>query len=133
MALTQTTWPQIARELSELLDSSKLSYKRLSDQTGVDYFAVRRLKLGGVKRRTANAIALCKYFGINANRVEETPGHLDEIVAEIKATWDGSDAHARLLIDLVRTTRRFKVSSNPQATIIQAGTSHSTRSRRSKK
>lgn len=111
MQLVQKQWSRIARELSERLDSSRLSLKSLSDKSGADYFAVRRFRKNGVIRRSSNALALCTYFGINANFTEERPGSLDEILAEVRATWDGSEAHALLLIELIRSTRPFKVTA----------------------
>jgi len=99
------------------LSQEKRTLRQISLAAGVDYFAVRRMKRGGLKRRTKNAVRLCIYFGINANVSATHLGSYEAIVGEIKAAWDGSDAHAQLLVELIRSTRNFRVTPAKSDTI----------------
>jgi hypothetical protein len=117
MVLMQTPWARISRDLAAQLAQEKQTLRKISSAAGVDYYAVRRMKRGGLKRRTKNAIRLCSYFGISANIPAARLSNYEAIVGEVKAAWDGSDAHAQLLVELIRSTRNFKVSPAKPDTI----------------
>ena len=113
----QKPWERLSRDLAAHFAQEKQTLMQISSASGVDYFAVRRMKRGRLKRRTKNAMRLCTYFGINANVPAVRLGSYETLVGEIKAVWDGSDAHAQLLVELIRTTRNFKVSAAMSDTI----------------
>lgn len=117
MALVQVLWERVARDLAAKLTQSKQTDRQISHESRVDYFAVRRMRRGGLKRRTKNAMRLCSYFAISANTPATRSGNYEAIVSELKASWDGSEAHAQLLLELIRTTRNFKVSQAKSDTI----------------
>jgi hypothetical protein len=116
MTLLQNNWERLSRELVEHFSSSTESLQRIARNAGVNYFAVRRIK-NGFSRKTRNVDRLCNYFRINANEEALQPGRFVGIVRELKATWDGSEAHAQLLVELIHTTRKFKVSRTGSDTI----------------
>lgn len=112
----QKQWGRLSHELVERFSSSTESLQQIARGAGVNYFAVRRIK-NGFLRKTRNVERLCNYFHINANEEALQPGRLGGIVSELKATWDGSEAHAQLLVDLIRTTGKFKVIRTGSDTI----------------
>ena len=117
MAIVQTQWERLSRCLDERLQSSKLTLREISVKSHVNYYAVRRMKRGGLFRRTKNALRLCSFFGLSAQEQRAQEKSLASVVQELKATWDGTEAHSQLLAELIRSTRNFKVTRTESATI----------------
>ena len=113
----QTPWQRLSRELMESLRSTTKTLQKIAAESRVDYFSVRRMKDKGFIRKTKNVVRLCKYLGINANGDPAKPGDINSIVRELRAAWDGSEPHAQLLVELIRSTRKFKVSRTRSDTI----------------
>jgi hypothetical protein len=111
MAQLQPHWARIRQELLAKLDSTSLSLIELSERAQINYHALRRMRRGGLRKRTANALAICSYFGIDARpQARKSEELLAELHAEIERTWDGSEEHALLLKQLLLSTKDFKVS-----------------------
>lgn len=108
MSIVHISWRRIAGDLANALESSQKTISEISSESGVNYYAVRRMKSGGALIRSSrNARRLCTYFGVNANSERSTD--LDTIVSQVSETWDGSGPHAQLLVELIRSTRNFAV------------------------
>jgi hypothetical protein len=104
----QRTWP-LAGELQTALNSSPLSNRELAEQAGVQYYAVRRMRIEGVKNRSRNAIALCNFFGISG--AGSTPNlSTEDLKKAVQQAWDGSEEQGRLILELIRTVGQYKVA-----------------------
>lgn len=103
----QTSWPLAAR-LEEALRASPLSHRELALQAGVQYYAVRRMRLDGVRNRSRNAVALCNFFGIS----DEARAGLTrtDLVEAVHQAWDGTDEQGQLILSLVRAAGQYKVT-----------------------
>lgn len=112
MQKLQRPWIEIAAELQRRVRESGLTYLQLSKQAEIDYFAARRIINGHLKNRTDAAIAVCTFFKIDLFRPDKMQSNVGkEILDAIIKTWDGSDAHAQLLVTLIEGTARFKVEA----------------------
>ena len=108
MQISKRTWPEIKAELSERLRSNIMPLSELAKQSGVNYHAIRRLKQGGIEKRTENALTLCIFFKIELQNRKSIAG--DKLILEaVQATWDGTDEHAQLIADLIRSTSGYIV------------------------
>jgi hypothetical protein len=113
MNKVQLSWADVSRQLNEKLRLCKLNNSALSEVSGVDYYAIRRFNLSGVRNKTGSAKKLCTYFKIPYESTAKVqPDELSKLVSEIKAVWDGSEPHAKLLTNLIRSTKSFKVEDN---------------------
>lgn len=114
MQKVQNRWP-LADQLQASLRDSPLSHRELAERAGVQYYAVRRMRLGRVKNRSRNAIALCKFFGISE------PGaglalSTEDLKAAVQRAWDGTEEQGRLILDLIRSVGQYKVAPKPRGT-----------------
>lgn len=117
MNKVQRTWPEVARDLNQQLALNNLDYKTLASASGASYYAVRRLKLGGVHNQSINAKKLCTYFNIKIDiEVKVQTDHFSKLVSELEAVWDGSEPHAKLLSKLIRSTKSFRVEGRKEST-----------------
>lgn len=104
----QKTWP-LADQLQAALNSSPLSHRALAEQAGVQYYAVRRMRIEGVKNRSRNAIALCNFFGISG--ASSTPNlSTEDLKKAVQQAWDGSEEQGRLILELIRSVGQYKVA-----------------------
>jgi len=115
MHKTQVKWSVISAELRLALAECGLTPTALSHKAKIDYYAARRLLSGRLEKRSANAIALCKYFGIetvqNAKTKEDQKRlQLERLISEV---WDGSEPHAQLIERLIRSTKNFMIQDKP--------------------
>lgn len=107
MPKLQRGWP-LARPLEAALRASPLTHQQLADAAGVKYYAVRRMRLDGVKNRSRNGVALCNFFGISE------PGSAPDIsesdlTSAIAGIWDGTPQHGRMLLELIHCVGQYKV------------------------
>lgn len=110
MRKVQADWV-LARPLEEALQRSSLSNGELAKAAKVNYHAVRRMRRDGVINRSANAVALCKFFCI----FEATPAEAiseRSLVSAIAEAWDGTEGHGRLILDLIKCVGQYKVVPN---------------------
>lgn len=111
MQKLQKSWPAIRIQLNDKLRSSEYGLTELSRRTGVNYFAVRRFRMEGVRNRGKNAEKLCKYFGIGLQETAKVQNNLLGMLTEVlEGAWDGSAPHAELIIGLIKSTEPFKVA-----------------------
>lgn len=116
MEKVQRLWPDVARELNEQLTQSKLSYNQLAKASGAGYYAIRRFRLSGVHKQSVNARKLCSFFNIAIEfDIKVQPGQFAKLVSELKAVWDGSEPHAKLLTKLIHSTKSFRVEGRKEA------------------
>lgn len=111
MQKLQSRWP-IAHQLQAALEDSPLTHKELADKAGIKYYAVRRMRLDGIKNRSRNAIALCKFFGIS----ESVPGatlSTEDLKAAVQRAWDGTEEQGRLILDLIQCVGQYRVVPKP--------------------
>ena len=105
----QRNWIDISVDLKLCLARTNESLVEISRASGVNYHAVRRYKIFGVKSQTKNALKLCHYFSIKIAKNAKTNLGFDEIVSAAKSAWDGTAAHAELLVSLIESTKSFKL------------------------
>lgn len=111
MQKPQRNWDEVASDLNRCLQGCALNYKQLSEGSGISYYASRRYLLAGhAKNDNANARALCRFFGVSmektANVQTEPVARMTQVIHEV---WDGSEPHADLIVELIRTTKSFKI------------------------
>jgi hypothetical protein len=108
--ITQRKWREVAIELRAKLNEWNHSLTVLSKASGVKYDAIYRMHKGGLERRSRPAFELCKFFGINTSNTKSEQSQLKESLhADLDQVWDGSVAHAKLLVKLIRSTKGFGV------------------------
>lgn len=100
----------MAKDLEARLNQCKLNNSELSTASGVDYYAIRRMRINGIHNRSGNAKDLCTYFKIPTDcKAKVQPDEFGRLVSELESTWDGSEPHAKLLTKLIRSTKSFRV------------------------
>ncbi|MCU7872088.1 MAG: hypothetical protein KZQ91_05025 [Candidatus Thiodiazotropha sp. (ex Lucinoma borealis)] len=83
---------------------------QLAAHADVDYYAARRFLQVGVKNKTSNAVKLCESFAISLDKAPKVQTQLLEVLSDVlKDTWDGSEPHAILLTELIKSTKHFKI------------------------
>ena len=112
MQEVQRNWADISGDLRRCLDACKLGYKELSAASGVSYDAARRYLLKErIKNRTSSAEALCRFFQValvkSANLQSDPMARMTSALRDI---WDGSEPHADLIVELIKTTRSYKIA-----------------------
>lgn len=112
MQNNQRSWSSIASELRKKIDESGLEPGEIASKACIDYHAARRLCRGGLRNSSKNAIMLCHFFGVplheNAKMQNLSHNHLYECINQI---WDGSQAHAELIMELIKSTQPFQFTS----------------------
>lgn len=108
----QRSWADISGDLRRCLDACKLSYKELSAVSGVSYDAARRYLLKErIRNRTSSAEALCRFFQVpfvkSANLRCDPMARMTSALHDI---WDGSEPHAEFIVELIKTTRSYKIA-----------------------
>lgn len=111
MKKLQRNWCEIVSELNQCLQRYPLGYRQLSEAAGIGYHASRRYLLSGhAKNDNKNARALCRFFGVpmdkTANLQIKPMARITQVVQEV---WDGSEPHAELIVELIRSTKAFKI------------------------
>ena len=110
MAESQEQWAVVAGKLNEALEGCRLSASELAKRAGIDYHAARRFLRHGVTNRTTGALRLCDFFSIPSGKQKQLQTRADRLHRALHESWDGSDAHAKLLAKLIGSTRAFKIT-----------------------
>lgn len=112
MQEVQRNWTGISGDLRRCLDACKLSYKELSAATGVSYDSARRYLLPKqIKNRNSTTEALCKYFQVPLVESANLQGDpMAKMTSALRDIWDGSEPHAEFIVELIRTTRSYKIA-----------------------
>lgn len=107
MKKVQSGW-SLALPLEKALRASQLSNAQIAGEAKVNYHAVRRMRRDGVRNRSANAVALCKFFRISES---DRVGEMSEavLISAVVNAWDGTEEHGRLILDLIRCAEQHKV------------------------
>ena len=113
MSKVQSNWNDVKGELNAKLKQWQGSCSELSESANISYWSARWALGHVIKNRTESADALCSFFGIelcdtveSAKVKNQSLAGLEKILAE---TWDGSEPHAELLANLIKSTKAFKV------------------------
>lgn len=96
--ILQKSWLEIKPELEHALKSYAGTAKKLSISAEIDYFSARRYLISPPENQTKNALKLCSYFNIEINLQNKT---LETLLNAAYDAWDGTDEHAKVLIDLI--------------------------------
>lgn len=107
----QRHW-RLANRLQAALEASPLSNRELAEKAGVQYYAVRRMRLCGVRNQSKNAVALCKFFCIS-EPVDGPKLSTEELAAAVYRAWDGTEEQGRLILELVQSVGQYKVVPKP--------------------
>lgn len=111
MQTVQNGWP-LASRLEAALIASELSHRELAEKAGVKYYAVRRMRLVGVRNRSRNAIALCNFFCIS--EPDDGPRlSAEDLKSAVQQAWDGTEEQGRLILELVRSVGQYRVVPKP--------------------
>lgn len=112
MQEVQRNWADISDDLRRCLDTCELSNGELSAASGVSYDAARRYLLPKqIKNRNATTEALCKFFQVQV--VESANMQSDpmaKMTSALRDIWDGSEPHAEFIVELIKTTRSYKIA-----------------------
>lgn len=114
----QRSWSDVRTELNARLDQFAGGYNELATEAGISYHAARRFLLNKAKNRTETAEKLCRFFRVDldktANLQNEILSSTDSLTQLIEEVWDGTEAHARLLAQLIGITRDFSVQNRSE-------------------
>lgn len=113
MSKVQSNWDEVKDELNAKLKQWQGSCGDLESAANISYWSARWALNHEIQNRTEAAEALCILFGIelfdedkSAKVQSRSLASLEKILAE---TWDGSEPHAELLANLIKSTKAFKV------------------------
>jgi hypothetical protein len=111
-------WSNVAADLEVALKAIDKNPMWLESQTGVKHHAIRRMRNGLLKNRTDNAEKLCAYFEIPLIESEKLRiSDALDFTQVIQRIWDGSQAHAELIIKLIESTHGFSVRKENKSTL----------------
>lgn len=111
MQKLQRDWADVSGDLNRCLASCNLGYQQLADGAGLSYDAARRYLISRrAKNNNASAKALCVFFGVPTEKTAKPQTDpLERMAQAIHEVWDGSEPHAELIVELIRTTKPFKI------------------------
>lgn len=105
----------VIAEINNHLSNWKDGYKSLSNGANINYYAARRAILNGLKNESELINKLCTFFNIEQNNSDKVQNSTFELLTEtLRETWDGSEPHAELLHNLIKSTKPFKVQGRRQ-------------------
>lgn len=84
----------------------------LSIAANIDYHAARRALLNGIKNQTKLSDSLCTYFSIfhSKHKVQTKENWSKPKLRKVlEDVWDGSEAHAELIAQLLQSTKVFRI------------------------
>ncbi len=90
--------------ITDILSREGITQKELAKRAGVDQATVSRAARRLPRRRTTAHAKLCKYMQLVAPTVSVPSEAIGDALRE---TWDGSDAHAAALAELIRASREL--------------------------
>lgn len=112
MNKVQNSWETTCSELNARLRAYDGSPQELSKSARVNYHAARRALLSGIKNQTKLSDSLCTYFKIYykedkvQTRENWSKPKLRKVLEDV---WDGSEAHAELIAQLLQSTKVFRI------------------------
>jgi hypothetical protein len=112
MQILQRNRDEIMADLNRCLGSCNLSFQQLAEGSRLSYHAARRyLTSRYAKNYNDSAKALCLFFGVATEETAKLQtGPLEWMTQTIHEVWDGSEPHARLIVELIKSTKSFKVN-----------------------
>ena len=102
---------KLSEKIKEEIEGCEYELNELSRITKVDYFALRRFKIGTLKKVTTNVRNICKYFKINLDDYANSEFTIMQLQKVLKEVWDGSPGHADLIINLLKSTKAFRIKN----------------------
>lgn len=111
MQILQRDRDDILADLNQCLGACNLSFRQLSEGSKLSYHAARRyLTSRQAKNYNDSAKALCLFFGVTTNKTAKLQTDpLKWMTQMIHEVWDGSEPHAELIVELIKSTKLFKV------------------------
>lgn len=111
------------RQIIESIKADSRSDTEIARQSGVSQPTVWRLRNGHEPRLrySEQFNKLCRFYGVNELAVPPAHGSLEtELKDAIMSVWDGSDAHARALIKVVRSLKGLAANPVDQSVPLSA-------------
>ena len=103
-------WSEISSLLQAKIGSCGLSHMQLKNAVNIDYHAIHRFAKRGIKNSSTNAIILCEHFKIDINKYANMQIiDKSDIERTIEDVWDGTPSHADLIIELIKSTKKFRI------------------------
>lgn len=110
MQKVQRDKASVVAEINDYLSKWKDDYMSLSKGADINYHAARRALLKGLKNNSKLTSKLCTFFNISPVIVTKVQtSSFDRLSATLRETWDGTEPHAELLHNLIKSTKPFKV------------------------
>lgn len=112
MQILQRSRDEILGDLNRCLVSCNLNFQQLAEGAKLSYHAARRyLTSRQAKNYNDSAKALCLFFGVQTEKTAKLQTEPWEWMAQtIHEVWDGSEPHAELIVELIKSTKSFKVN-----------------------
>ncbi len=112
MQIPQRSHDEILGDLNRCLGSCNLSFQQLSGGAKLSYHAARRyLTSRQAKNYNDSAKALCLFFGVKTEKTAKLQTEpLEWMTQTIHEVWDGSEPHAKLIVELIKSTKSFRVN-----------------------
>ena len=111
MQILQRNRDEIMADLNRCLGSCNLSFQQLAEGSRLSYHAARRYLTSRYAKITTIVLKPCACFwgGNRGNRkaANWSVGWMTQTIHEV---WDGSEPHAGLIVELIKSTKSFKVN-----------------------
>ena len=106
----KSSWSIIRPLLEEKLKSSGKSAHEIASIAGMSYWSASRALREGLKNYNKRAELLCKHFNVRLeSQSEKRELQLKALQHLVASVWDGTEAHAELLMDLIKSTGSYKI------------------------
>lgn len=103
-------WGKISPILKAAISNCGLTHVQLSIASGVSYDAIHRFAFKSIRNYSDNAFNLCKYLDIDLSKYSNMQNidklDIDKTIDEV---WDGSVNHAELIIELIKSTKKYRI------------------------
>lgn len=108
MQIRERSWEEVSTDLRERLETCGLSNAALSDRSGIDYYAARRLLRGdGLKKRSKNTERLCKFFRIKLQTGTRTKAW-DRLEHQLDKLRGAPDEMVQFVTAVIRATAELR-------------------------
>lgn len=110
MQTTQEEWPALANALGSAIQASDLNDSALAKASGANYFAVRRMRLHGIRNQSENAKKLCIFFKlIEGKSVLRSDSYDASLEQRIRDACDGTAGHRQFIEQLLDLLGQYKI------------------------